>query len=260
VRWWKTPRFVKDEEDYKNILAVIKKYFPQLKATHLQLASRSTFPATYVIEYTQYCKRANLIDADLPLSTIDRLFIASNFEVEKTDDNPDKGLIRFEFLELLVRVAKVKLHQPGLVPTLAEAVEKVIAEHILPVAEYHEWQGFRDHVLYTVEVNDVLHTNQAIIKRVYDSYLTTSKKFFTMADATDLFAAKSECAMLPKDVMYCYGMSKMTVPLENGEIVKYDRLLFVEFLEMIGRVADFKFKGTELEDIALDKKIEEILD
>ena len=29
---------------------------------------------------------------------------------------------------------------------------------------------------------------------------------------------------------------------------------------MIGRVAEFKFRGTELEEIGLDKKIEQILD
>lgn len=29
---------------------------------------------------------------------------------------------------------------------------------------------------------------------------------------------------------------------------------------MVGRIADFKFKGTELENIPLEQKIEEILD
>ena len=29
---------------------------------------------------------------------------------------------------------------------------------------------------------------------------------------------------------------------------------------MIGRVADLKFRGTELEDLPLEKKIEEVLD
>jgi len=41
---------------------------------------------------------------------------------------------------------------------------------------------------------------------------------------------------------------------------KYDRIVFVEFLEMVGRIAEFKFKGTELESIPLELKIEEILD
>lgn len=39
------------------------------------------------------------------LSTIDRIFIATNVELEKNDDNPDKALQRFEFYEILVRIA-----------------------------------------------------------------------------------------------------------------------------------------------------------
>ena len=54
----------------------------------------------------------------------------------------------------------------------------------------------------------------------------------------------------------------MTVPQENedADFAKYDKLQFVEFLEMIGRVAEYKFRGTELEDIGLERKIEQILD
>ena len=66
--------------------------------------------------------------------------------------------------------------------------------------------------------------------------------------------------MYGKDAAYCYGMSKMTNTQENTEAQKYDKLSFVEFLEMIGRVADFKFRGSELEDVALVRKIEHVLD
>ena len=56
-------------------------------------------------------------------------------------------------------------------------------------------------------------------------------------------------------------MSKMTCANENelgGKM--YSRLLFTEFLEMIGRVADLKFKESELEKIHLANKIEFVLD
>lgn len=56
-------------------------------------------------------------------------------------------------------------------------------------------------------------------------------------------------------------MSKQTVVLENeGEEKKYLFATLPEFLEMIARVAVYKFKGSELEHIKLDKKIEQILD
>ena len=56
-------------------------------------------------------------------------------------------------------------------------------------------------------------------------------------------------------------MSKQTISKEiqdGGE--NYDYLIFVEFLEFIGRLADFKFEGSELESLGLGEKIEHLLD
>lgn len=45
-----------------------------------------------------------------------------------------------------------------------------------------------------------------------------------------------------KDVTICYGLCKMTVPIESEDsTAKYKRLKFVEFLELIGRVADYQY-------------------
>ena len=60
-----------------------------------------------------------------------------------------------------------------------------------------------------------------------------------------MFTIKSECGLSEKDATYCYGMSKMTVANENGELASYQRIYFVEFLEMICRVADVKYKSAD---------------
>ena len=83
----------------------------------------------------------------------------------------------------------------------------------------------------------------------------------TFDDAVDLFAQRSDLQVSTREVAYCYGMSKMTCANEtDGAAGKYMRLQFVEFLEMIGRVADLKFRGSELETIPLQTKIEYVLD
>ncbi len=50
----------------------------------------------------------------------------------------------------------------------------------------------------------------------------------------------------------------MTVANENEDSVKYSKMHFVEFLEMICRVADVKYKSSD--HSKLHKKIEVILD
>lgn len=100
---------------------------------------------------------------------MDRLFIASNVELENQEENPDKELIRFEFMELLVRIANVKFRQPGIVATYAEAMEMFIEKNIIPGSNHYEWQGFREETLYTVEVNDVFYANTENLKKVYNA-------------------------------------------------------------------------------------------
>ena len=52
----------------------------------------------------------------------------------------------------------------------------------------------------------------------------------------------------------------MTVPNESEDALKYDNLRYCEFLEMIGRIADMKFEGSEDEELEIHLKIEYVLD
>jgi len=67
----------------------------------------------------------------------------------------------------------------------------------------------------------------------------------SMDQAIDLFTKKSECGINKNDCLYCYGMSKMTLVNENGDSQSYFQIKFVEFLEMICRVADLKYKSSD---------------
>lgn len=73
------------------------------------------------------------------LATIDRLFIATNVELEQISENPDKALCRYEFFEILVRVANAKYKESGIVATHSDALKKLLHENILPNAKSHPW-------------------------------------------------------------------------------------------------------------------------
>lgn len=97
-----------------------------------------------------------IIDKNLSLSTIDRLFIAVNVELVDMDDNPDNELCRFEILEIIVRIAGVKYKEPGITKTYAEGVKLLLEEIIVPFVNQLEWQEFRDNELWCLEINDIL--------------------------------------------------------------------------------------------------------
>jgi len=63
----------------------------------------------------------------------------------------------------------------------------------------------------------------------------------SLENAIDLFMKKSDLQMHTRQIVFCFGMSKMTVTNENDAADVYKFIKYVEFLEMIGRVADTKF-------------------
>jgi hypothetical protein len=83
-----------------------------LKAEHIFLASSSNFPTTGLNAFTSYSKRAKFHDKNVNQSIIDTLFITVNVDLERPEDvgglYPDGSMIRYEFIELLIRIAKAK--------------------------------------------------------------------------------------------------------------------------------------------------------
>lgn len=58
------------------------------------------------------------------------------------------------------------------------------------------------------------------------------------------------------DIMFSFGMSKMVVSVEPKDYKKYTIMLFPEYLEFIGRLADCKFKNSDMSTQGLAWKIE----
>lgn len=66
---------------------------------------------------------------------------------------------------------------------------------------------------------------------------------------------------MEKHATYCFGMSKMTVVKETTDHRKYQQMQFIEFCEMMGRVAHFKYKDDpEMSKVELHTKLEYVMD
>ena len=80
--WWKVNRFVKDPEDYANIKNLLVKHMKILKLIYTTLIACSDFPNISWLDFAQFIKECDILDKNLNLSAVDRLFIAANVEVE----------------------------------------------------------------------------------------------------------------------------------------------------------------------------------
>ena len=101
---------------------------------------------------------------------------------------------------------------------------------------------FRDQQLYTDEVNELLVKNEAGLKKLFGIYTHGQKRYMTVKDMIDLLNAKCELRFLDRQVIKQFGLSKM--PHMDAIITPEfpSRIVFVEFLELLGRLAFEIFK------------------
>jgi hypothetical protein len=111
---WKVPRFIKDEEDYNLVCKVMEDNIVYLKNTYLLLISISNFPAITWNDFTNFVNQCKFINENLSVATVDRCFIATKSgDTQDLKDFPERDLSRFEFYEIIVRMASAKYKDTG---------------------------------------------------------------------------------------------------------------------------------------------------
>lgn len=82
-----------------------------------------------MLDFTKLCKAWGIINKkDLSTTDIDRLFFAVNFEEVQgegqvdLEDNPDQELCRYEFYEIVVRMAKLKYENQKLGLSVSQSI------------------------------------------------------------------------------------------------------------------------------------------
>lgn len=110
------------------------------------------------MDFAKFCDDAEIIDKNCNVGMVDRAFIAVNYEEENLDDNPNRELCRYEFMEILIRIADFKYRQNKVekekAKTFAEAYQRVLDE-LFAKYKLPDWQEFRTDLLWAMDTNSV---------------------------------------------------------------------------------------------------------
>ena len=88
---------------------MFKENLPLLKQLHCIAVSRGrAYPNMTWIEFALCCESCGFLDRTIKLSTLDRVFIASDVEAAKVGGNSKLLMNRYEFFEALVRISDMK--------------------------------------------------------------------------------------------------------------------------------------------------------
>jgi hypothetical protein len=207
-------------------------------------------------EFAQDCELID--DGTCKLADLDRIFIATNVALPgmRSDDNPDRALMRFEFLEAVCRVAIAKYKESGSGLTESESIEKLISTLIEPNARKEideiDPNVFRNEKLYFEDVCKVIRGSLTELHSVFKQYSGKyskpgDKKMFQSIDEWMALVTTQkllDIEFTEREARLVFVRSNMTVVDEHKRDAKskakdaHNMSTFTEFLECMCRATD----------------------
>eukprot|EP00854_Cymbomonas_tetramitiformis_P026993 gene26993-33202_t len=185
----------------------------------------------------------------------DTVFVAANFEEGNADDdndgNNDDALMRFEFLEVIIRLAMKKYLEGGAkwdAEDLGRAIKRLLKECVEPNMGGEEGAQKRDvwrkERLYHESVDDAFAEHYYFLKAVFDYYKSPGHKLMkrmsieSFSDVMLHTYLVSNVGASLHDVEIAYVLSKMIAFDEIKSRYKWITLSFVDFIEAVARIAE----------------------
>lgn len=153
---------VKNQTDQDKLKEKLSKNYKAIKHIYRYFSSWSPFGDIWAVSnnsWTQFCQQAKIINKDTPLKITDLTFITTNSmsgaDWKGNSLVPERGLIRFQFMEGLVRLAEEKYKKNGITENFTDSLNLLFKHHVLPLAEtltYNTWRLEK----FFIEENDIL--------------------------------------------------------------------------------------------------------
>jgi hypothetical protein len=240
----KLEKFIKVDAERDELKAVCAKHFPVLRACFRYYSAEGSGMDPYSItfnDFGDFCQDCEIVDdKKCSISAIDTIFIATNFEVEKSDDNPDHALERPEFLEAVTRLAVAKFSGNSLTP--AEAFDALLTNHVITNADRHDCDGFRTENFYLQDIDEIMRLYEHDLRAVLAQYGTSRRRldgkrrphlsleaFMKILQDGNLIDGRLSL----EKAKFCFVNSKFTSSNENGNRDAHKFLSFVDFLEAL---------------------------
>lgn len=199
------------------------------------------------IEASSTISEAGLVDSVTRISDVDRFFIAAKVlpvDMHKKDlaVRQDKALVRYQFMELLLRLAHQRFVQTGAAASMAEGLA-LLLEAFSGIVEGHvgEIESFFN-ALHTEAVDDVYRRHAATIQNVYRKWsgrmtppgLAAFMSLSEFQELLELIGAH-DVEFPPRKAAVAFRMGMMTQPEENL-CSRFQEMTLIEFQHALGAV------------------------
>ncbi|KAL4496015.1 hypothetical protein ABPG72_015437 [Tetrahymena utriculariae] len=269
------------KELLKNRYNLIRNFFKY----HSSIGMIGDIPAISQSQFLAIANKMKLTDGKLfKIADVDYNFISaiSNTVKEHNYLNPEKVVIRFQFLELIVRIICDKYMRNGNCKSVQKAIQKFFYKksNQQVIEEIEDSQKWRDERFWNEGCESVLENHMETIKEIWIKWADSrkgekrslkSQKSMNIYEFTDMvkYLKLINEIFTEKYVLLSFNLSMM-VQIDEVSNNKFINMRFVEFLEALGRIAEKKFltplemlkniqKSGEIDQIKLEYKLELLL-
>eukprot|EP00946_MAST-07B_sp_MAST-7B-sp1_P005304 g5304.t1 len=192
---------------------------------------------------------------------IDTIFIVANLEEDKQSKtnkaNDDRALMRFEFLDCVVRIAIAKYLKSGVTNDVSDALKMLCEQNIqanLGPEALHDSNDFRRERMYFEDVDKVYFKHIKKLRMIFDVFaspkvgfsqqsLMTLEEWCKFMKMLDLFDED----FTQREAKLAFAWSQMAVADEVRRRVPFTCITFEDFMEALARVCDMKALPTDKE-------------
>ena len=238
-------------EEEKEIKLVFKKHYWIIKEifkyqSAIGTSVGSTPFAIPLNVYTDFIRNAGVIDGkEMSISESDTLHITINKRTKVTPLIPGNALVRYQFLEILLRIG---LKRESQIKSLGKRVDSFLNKFILNNernVKIVKAQDFRWENYWNEPVDNLLKFHVKLLQEIYNGYSGKFKKpgeenFMAPAEFEKIFndSGLQNERFANRDINVCFNLAMQT-RVDEYTADKHLKMSFIEFLEAISRAADY---------------------
>lgn len=239
------PKF-EDDEELSRVKEELKKAYWSIRDAfkYYSSISSSTGSCTFALSlnsYTDYLKYAGVYkNKNITITDTDTLFFTTNKREKATVLNPGNALVRYQFLEIIMRLALKHSKKSDPAESIREFSTKII-ENSLKTGKA---QDFRLKRYWNEYSDNVFRFYSDLLKEVYNNFsgaLTKpgEEKFMSPGEFEKIFIAANlfSPSFANRDVYVCFNMA-MQSRIDEHTSDAHLKMAFVEFMEAIARAAE----------------------
>jgi len=207
-------------------------------------------------DFTSWAKGCGFVDDKwINLATLDRILITTNVALHGLISSAERDLNRYEFFEIIVRIATQLYRESKVCETVPQAIHKLLNENIYPNSKEVNGEHFRRFHCYNVKVNEILKKNEVPIGKIYSSFTHSKKKYVTLAECREYIKKVGmEVSDMQLGPIFAESMCTLIDTIRDRQ--KCDAMRYTEFLVFLCRVAYEHYRGTHYENEMLYLKLE----